>query len=66
MVCGLIVWIMKKRPELFFSGLFMFAFSALAPATKNMDLMFFISMFGEVLMVFFFWLYAKNRKGANK
>ena len=66
MVCGLIVWIMKKRPELFLSGLFMFAFSALAPATKNMDLMFFISMFGEVLMVFFFWLYAKNRKGANK
>ena len=65
MVCGLIVWIMKKRPELFFSGLFMFAFSALAPATKNMDLMFFISMFGEVLMVLFFWLYAKNRKRTN-
>lgn len=61
MVCGILVWILRKRPELFFSGLSMFGFSALAPATGNMDLMFFISMFGEVLMVFFFWLYARAR-----
>ncbi|MBQ8159287.1 MAG: hypothetical protein IJ083_00940 [Clostridia bacterium] len=66
MVCGVIVWILRKRPELFLSGLAMFIFSALAPATGNMDLMFFISMFGEVLMVFFFWLYGKKRQGADK
>lgn len=66
MVCGVIVWFLRKRRELFLSGLSMFVFSALAPATGNMDLMFFISMFGEVLMVFFFWLYAKKRKGTDK
>lgn len=38
----------------------MFAFSALGPATGNMDLIFYISMFGEVLMVLFFFLYAKK------
>ena len=64
MVCGIIVWAKQKRPELFLSGLSMFAFSALAPATHNMDLMFFISMFGEVLMVLFFYLYAR-KKGAK-
>lgn len=63
MLCGLVAWIRCKRPELFFSGLAMFVFSALAPATGNADLIFFISMFGEVLMVLFFWLYAKKRSG---
>lgn len=60
---GIIVWIKRKRPELFWSGFCMFAFSALGPATGNFDLIFFISMFGEVLMAFFFWLYACKRKG---
>lgn len=63
--CGIIAWVKRKRPELFLSGFFMFAFSALGPGTGNFDLIFFISMFGEVLMAFFFWLYGKNRKGAN-
>ena len=62
MVCGIIVLIRSRRPELFLSGLSMFVFSALAPATHNMDLMFFISMFGEVLMVLFFLLYERKRK----
>ena len=58
MVAGVIVWIRQKTPHLFLSGFFMFAFSALGPATGNSDLIFFISMFGELLMVFFLWLYA--------
>jgi hypothetical protein len=40
----------------------MFAFSALGPATGNMDLIFFISMIGEVLMVLFFYLYSRVYK----
>ena len=36
----------------------MFAFSALGPATGNFDLIFFISMFGEVCMALCFLLYA--------
>ena len=58
MIVGVIVWIRQKTPFLFLSGFCMFAFSALGPATGNTDLIFFISMFGEILMVFFLWLYA--------
>ena len=65
MIAGIIVWIRQKTPHLFLSGFFMFAFSALGPATGNTDLIFFISMFGEILMVFFLWLYAlaKTKRG---
>ena len=56
------IWLMirKKRPFLFLSGLFMFAFSALGPATGNVDLIFLIGMIGEALMVLFFLLHAKK------
>ena len=57
MIAGVIVWVRTKRPELFLGGFLMFAFSALGPATGNADLIFYISMFGELLMLFFFWLY---------
>ena len=39
----------------------MFAFSALGPATGNADLIFYISMYGELLMVIFLSLYAKKK-----
>ena len=63
-LAGIIVWIKQKTERLFLSGFFMFLFSALGPATGNFDLIFLISMFGEVLMVLFFLLYAKKRSGA--
>jgi hypothetical protein len=62
MVVGIAVWVKQKTPHLFLSCFFMFAFSALGPATGNMDLIFFISMIGEVLMVLFFYLYARVYK----
>ena len=61
MIVGVIVWIKEKTPHLFLSGLLMFAFSALGPATGNADLIFFISMFGEFLMVLFLYLYARAK-----
>lgn len=61
MIVGIIVWIKEKTPHLFLSGFFMFAFSALGPATGNTDLIFFISMFGEILMVLFLYLYARAK-----
>lgn len=42
-----------KSPWLMLSGLLMFAFSALAPATGNVDLTFVITMMGEDLMMLF-------------
>lgn len=67
MIVGIYAWIKQKTPNLFLSGFLMFAFSALGPATGNSDLIFFISMIGEVLMVLFFYLYSlgyKSRKEA--
>ena len=61
MIVGVIVWIKQKNPHLFLAGFFMFAFSALGPATGNTDLIFFISMFGELLMVLFLYLFLANK-----
>ena len=61
MIVGIIVWIKQKNPHLFLAGFFMFAFSALGPATGNTDLIFFISMFGELLMVLFLYLFLANK-----
>lgn len=61
MIAGIIVWIKQKTPALFLSGFFMFAFSAIGPATGNADLIFYISMFGEILMVLFLYLYALKK-----
>lgn len=57
MVCGVIAWVRQKTPMLFLSGLFMFVFAAVG----NMDLLFLFSMMGEVLMLLFFWLYARRQ-----
>lgn len=61
MIVGIVVWIKEKTPHLFLSGFLMFAFSALGPATGNTDLIFFISMFGEILMVLFLYLCARAK-----
>ena len=64
MIAGIVVWVKQKTPHLFLAGFLMFAFSALGPATGNSDLIFFISMFGEALMVLFLYLYCR-RKAKN-
>ena len=60
-IAGVAVWIRQKTPLLFLSGFLMFAFSALGPASGNFDLIFFISMFGEICMVLCLLLYARRR-----
>lgn len=60
-LAGIWVWIKQKTPALFLSGFLMFAFSALGPATGNFDLIFFISMIGEICMVLFFLIYANHK-----
>ena len=57
-IVGIWVWIKQKTPYLFLSGFLMFAFAALGPATGNFDLIFFISMIGEVFLILFFYLYS--------
>lgn len=62
MIAGIVAWIKQKTPCLLLAGLLMFIFSALGPATRNTDLIFYISMYGEVLMVLFLTLYVKGKK----
>lgn len=61
LIVGGIIDIIKKKNCLFLlSGVLMFAFSALGPATGCADLIFFISMFGEALMMLFIFLSIKK------
>ena len=64
-VAGVIVWAKQKTPALFLSGFLMFLFSALGPATGNFDLIFFISMFGEIFMALFFLIYARYKANSK-
>ena len=59
MVVGVIVWVKQKTPHLFLSAFLMFAFSGLGAAC--LELMFYISMYGEVLMTVFLYLYAQHK-----
>lgn len=59
MIAGIFVWIKQKTPHLFLSAFLMFAFSGLGAAC--LELMFYISMYGELLMALFLYLYAKKK-----
>lgn len=65
MLAGIVLWVREKTPRLFLSGFLMFAFSALGPATGNFDLIFYISMFGEIGMALFFLLAARFHAAGN-
>jgi len=56
----IVIGLMKKKYYFFLAGFLMFFFSALAPITGNFDLIFFISMIGELLMILFFYLHLKK------
>jgi len=63
---GIFCWIKKKTPLLFLSGFFMFFFSAIGPATGNSEYIFYVSMYGEILMVLFIYLFARSKKSGAK
>ena len=57
---GIAVWIKQKTPFLFLSGILMFFFAALGPALGRFDMIFFISMFGELFMILFAYFYIRK------
>ena len=59
-ITGIYVLIKNKTPHIFFAGALMFVFAALGPATGNTDLIFVISMFGELFMLLFYLIYEKR------
>ena len=61
-VVGILLYIKKKDYLFFLSGFFMFIFSAIGPATGNSDLNYLLSMYGEVLMVIFLYLFFHKKE----
>lgn len=59
MVAGIVVWVKQRTPHLFLSAFLMFAFSGLGAAC--LELMFYISMYGELLMALFLYFYATQK-----
>ncbi|MCR5295496.1 MAG: hypothetical protein K6E30_10075 [Lachnospiraceae bacterium] len=59
-IFGIVIWIRQKDPNIFLAGFLMFLFAGLGPVGGNMDLIFFISMFGELAMVFFYYRYTRR------
>lgn len=66
-VGGIYDWIKKKKVYFFLSGFLMMVFSAIGPGIGCVDLIFFISMFGELLMMLFLFLSIYfNNKGCDE
>ena len=65
---GTYLWIRKKNPNMFFAGFFMLLFTLLGiflgkdpSGDRSQSLMFYISMFGESLMVYFLWRFIRKK-----
>ena len=63
MIAGIVVWVKQKTPHLFLSAFLMFLFSGLGAAC--LELMFYISMYGELLMALFLYYYAIHKTKAK-
>ena len=60
LIAGIILIIVKREFFYFLSGLFMLIFSAIGPATGNSDLNFLLSVYGEILMIIFLFVFFKK------
>jgi len=65
---GIILWIRKKNPHMFFSGICMLGFTLLGiflgkdpGGDRTQSLMFYISMYGEALMVYFLYRFIRKK-----
>ena len=68
-LAGIAAWIKQKTPLLFLAGFLMFLFAGAGagiknPKTGDADLIFLITMFGEVFLVLFLLLYARRKTKA--
>lgn len=66
---GIYLWIKKKNPNMFLSGFFMFLFTMLGiflgkdpGGDRTQSLMFYISMYGESLMVYFLYRFIRKEE----
>ncbi len=66
---GIVLWIRRKNPNMFFSGFFMLLFTLIGiflgkdpGGDKSQSLMFYISMYGESLMVYFLYRFIRKEE----
>ena len=64
-VVGVLLLIRSKEYYFFLAGIFMLIFSAIGPAIGKIELNYLLSMYGEVLMVVFLYLFFKNNGEEN-
>lgn len=62
MLVGVIILIKQKTTRVLLSGILMFLFLILGPITGNDDISFFVSMIGEIFMIFYLLMYARFRE----
>ena len=60
LIAGIILFIIKREFFYFLSGFFMLIFSAIGPASGNADLNFLLSVYGEILMIIFLFVFFKK------
>ena len=60
LIAGIILIVVKRDFFYFLSGLLMLIFSAIGPASGNSDLNFLLSVYGEVLMIIFLFVFFKK------
>ena len=57
---GIRTLVHDKSPSILLGGILMFVFSVLGPATGNADLIFLISMVGELCLLLFYVIYERR------
>ena len=60
LIAGIILIIVKRDFFYFLAGLLMLIFSAIGPASGNSDLNFLLSVYGEILMIIFLFVFFKK------
>ncbi|MCR4644756.1 MAG: hypothetical protein K5695_05025 [Oscillospiraceae bacterium] len=59
-VTGIYMLLRERSSSILLGGVLMFTFAALGPATGSFDLIFLISMFGELFLLLFFVVFEKR------
>lgn len=59
-IAGIILLVIKREFFYFLAGLIMLIFSAIGPASGNSDLNFLLSVYGEILMMIFLFVFFKK------
>ena len=59
-IAGIILLVVKREFFYFLAGLIMLIFSAIGPASGNSDLNFLLSVYGEILMMIFLFVFFKK------